>query len=103
MTQWEVLLVIIVVIELIVLVINNFVSPSTKNNLHIAKVIQKNTDAIENLTKEINSLTTDNEKDHNTFFKEINNLNKEVGILKEKHNSDIKLLDTQIKTHHRKD
>ena len=101
MTQWEVLLAGLVILELIVLVINNFISPSAKNNLHIAKVIQKNTDAIDNLTKEISSLTTNNEKDHNTFFKEINNLNKEVGILKQQHNSDVKLLETKMQ--HRKD
>ena len=92
MTQWEVLLVFVVIVEFIALVIKNFVDPSNKRNLHVTQVIQKNTDAIENLTKEITKLTTDNKKEHDEFSKSINKLKHDVGLLKQKHESDMELI-----------
>ena len=97
MTQWEVLLVIIVVLELIVLVIDKFVNPANKKNLENVQVIQQNTDAINNLTEKIGTLTTGNQKDHDKFYKSINNLEQDVAVLKEKHNSDVRILQEQIR------
>ncbi len=80
MNEWGVVIVIISLVGLII----SFINPTVKTT----KVIQQNTDAINNLTKEINSLTTNNQKDHDHFFKEINSLNKHVALLQEKHKGD---------------
>lgn len=102
MTQWEVLLTGLVILELIVLVLNNFVNPSNKREMDTIKVIQHNTDAIKELTREINSLTIDNDKDHAHFHKSINSLDRELGILKQKHDSDVELLKSEY-NHSRRD
>lgn len=88
MTEWEVLLVIIVILELIVLVLNNFINPSRKKDIDTVKVIQHNTDAINTLTDKIDSLTVSNNRDHEHFYSSINHLNKDVAVLKEKHRND---------------
>lgn len=88
MNEWSVLLAIIVILELIALVINNFIKPTNKKDIDTVRVIQQNTDAIQELTKEINSLTVNNLKDHEHFHSSINRLNKDVAILQEKHKND---------------
>lgn len=97
MTQWEVLLVGIVILELVALIINTFINPSKKRDQDIAIIIQQNTDAIKGLTTELKDLTTTNTKDHDHFHKSINGLNQDVALLKQKHNSDIKLLEEHIR------
>lgn len=94
MDRWEIVLVAVVLLDLIVLILNNFVRPSQKKETEALKqhkelslVIQHNTDAINGLTEKIDELTSKNNKDHDHFFSSINNLNKEIAVLKEKHKS----------------
>ena len=44
------------------------------------------------LSEKLKELTEDNRKDHESFFKSINGLKMDVAILKEKHESDIRLI-----------
>lgn len=80
MTEWNVFQVIITIVGFLAVVIK------------ISNVIQKNTDAINNLTSELSELTNNNKEEHKAFHKSINHLNEEFAVMKEKHNSDIKLL-----------
>lgn len=88
MTEWGVLLAGLVVLDLIALVLNTFVNPSKKREIDTVKVIQHNTDAINNLTTKIDALTISNSKDHDHFHSSINRLNQDVAILQEKHRND---------------
>lgn len=88
MTEWGVFLIIICILELIALLTNTFIRPFNKKEMDNVKVIQQNTDAIIGLTKEINSLTVNNTKDHEHFHSSINKLNKDVAVLQEKHRND---------------
>ncbi len=80
MTEWLIVTVIVALIGLI----TPFVTLSVKTT----KVIQQNTDAINNLTSEIQTLTVNNNKDHDHFHSCINKHSVEIAILKEKHRND---------------
>ena len=80
MSEWIIVTVVITLIGLI----TPFVTLSVKTT----KVIQQNTDAINNLTTEINSLTVSNNKDHDHFHSCINKHSVEIAILQEKHKND---------------
>lgn len=99
MTQWEVFLVIIVVLEFIALILNGFVNPRNKKDSDLTKVIQQNTDAINNLTDKLDTLTSENSKEHEDIYKtidkhteHINKNTKDLAVLKEKHKSDVEFL-----------
>lgn len=76
MTAWQVVEIIISIAGLISLAVP------------LIRVIQKNTDAINSLTKELKDLTINNKTDHDHFFSSINKLNIDVELLKEKHRKD---------------
>lgn len=80
MNEWQVVLVIISLIGLMSAVITPI--------LKTTKVIQKNTDAINNLTTKLDEMTTNNSKDHDHFHSSINKLSKDVAVLQEKHRKD---------------
>ena len=63
----------------------------------ISSIIQKNTDAINGLTEKLNSISNDNKKDHDNFYSSINHLEQDVAVLKEKHESDIRLLEEKTR------
>lgn len=88
MNEWGVFLVIVSILSFITMIINTFVNPSNKKELDTARVIQQNTDAIKELTKEINTLTVSNVRDHEHFHSSINKLNRDVAVLQEKHRND---------------
>jgi hypothetical protein len=88
MNEWGVFLAIIVILNFAVTILNNFVRPINKKELDTARVIQQNTDAIKELTKEINTLTVSNVRDHEHFHSSINRLNRDVAVLQEKHRND---------------
>lgn len=80
MSEW----LIVTVIAALIGLMTPFVTLSVKTT----KVIQQNTDAINNLTSEIQTLTISNNKDHDHFHASINKLNVDMAILKEKHRND---------------
>ena len=80
MSEWLIFTVIVALI--------GFVTPIITLSVKTTKVIQQNTDAINNLTTEINSLTVNNNKDHDHFHSSINRLDRDVAVLKEKHRND---------------
>lgn len=88
MTEWQVVTLIGGILAFMVGTVFPIVRPLIKLN----SVMQKNTDAIDSLTKEIKELTINNKEDHNHFFKSINHLKSDVELLKQKHDSDIELL-----------
>lgn len=88
MTEWQVVLLIGSILTFMVGTIFPIVRPLIKLN----SVMQKNTDAIDSLTNEIKELTINNKEDHNHFFKSINRLNSDIEVLKQKHKSDVELL-----------
>jgi hypothetical protein len=92
MTEWNIFLVVVVILEFVVLITNNFINPSKKREIDTIKVIQHNTDAIKELTNEISSLTVSNSKEHEHFHRSINKLEKDVAVMKEKHDADIRVL-----------
>ena len=66
--------------------------PIIKPLIKLNSVMQKNTDAIDALNKTVNDLSINNKKEHDHFYKDINNLKSDVGILKIKHDKDVELL-----------
>lgn len=83
MTEWNVFEVIVYIVGFLVVVIK------------ISNVIQKNTDAINNLTSELSELTDNNKKDHKHFHESINTLKEDVKVMKQKHTDDIELIKTK--------
>lgn len=88
MNEWGVFLAIVVILNFVTSIVTNFVRPSNKKEIDTARVIQQNTDAIKELTKEINTLTVSNVRDHEHFHSSINRLNRDVAVLQEKHRND---------------
>lgn len=82
--EWQIIQVIVYVVSFLVTVVGF--------GIKLSNVIQKNTNAINNLSEKLKELTEDNRKDHESFFKSINSLKMDVAILQEKHESDIKLM-----------
>ena len=82
--EWQIIQVIVYIVSFLVTVVGF--------GIKLSSVIQKNTNAINNLTEKLKELTEDNRKDHESFFKSINSLKMDVAILQEKHESDIKLM-----------
>lgn len=82
--EWQIIQVIVYVVSFLVTVVGF--------GIKLSNVIQKNTNAINNLTEKLKELTEDNRKDHEIFYKSINGLKMDVAILKEKHESDLKLM-----------
>ena len=82
--EWQIIQVIVYVVSFLVTVVGF--------GIKLSNVIQKNTNAINNLSEKLKELTEDNRKDHESFFKSINSLKIDVAILQEKHESDIKLM-----------
>lgn len=99
MNEWGVFLVIVAITNFIATILTVFVRPSTKNSIDTVKVIQQNTIAITSLTEKLDDLTSTNTKDHNKFYKDINQLKQDTAVMKEKHHADIEIL----KEHFRKD
>lgn len=66
--------------------------PIIKPLIKLNGVMQKNTDAIDALNKTVNDLSINNKNDHEHFYRTINNLKSDVEVLKQKHNSDVALL-----------
>lgn len=82
--EWQIIQVIVYIVSFLVTVVGF--------GIKLSNVIQKNTNAINNLSEKLKELTEDNRKDHESFFKSINGLKMDVAILQEKHESDIKLM-----------
>ena len=82
--EWQIIQVIVYIVSFLVTVVGF--------GIKLSSVIQKNTNAINNLTEKLKELTEDNRKDHESFFKSINSLKMDVAILQEKRESDIKLM-----------
>ncbi len=82
--EWQIIQVIVYIVSFLVTVVGF--------GIKLSNVIQKNTNAINNLSEKLKELTEDNRKDHESFFKSINSLKMDVAILQEKHESDIKLM-----------
>ena len=82
--EWQIIQVIVYIVSYLVTVVGC--------GIKLSSVIQKNTNAINNLSEKLKELTEDNRKDHESFFKSINGLKMDVAILKEKHESDIRLI-----------
>ena len=82
--EWQIIQVIVYIVSFLVTVVGF--------GIKLSSVIQKNTNAINNLSEKLRELTEDNRKDHESFFKSINSLKMDVAILQEKHESDIKLM-----------
>lgn len=82
--EWQIIQVIVYIVSFLVTVVGF--------GIKLSSVIQKNTNAINNLSEKLKELTEDNRKDHESFFKSINSLKMDVAILQEKHESDIKLM-----------
>ena len=82
--EWQIVQTIVYLVSFLVTVVGFGVK--------LSNVIQKNTNAINNLSEKLKELTEDNRKDHESFFKSINSLKMDVAILQEKHESDIKLM-----------
>ena len=82
--EWQIIQVIVYIVSFLVTVVGF--------GIKLSNVIQKNTNAINNLAEKLKELTEDNRKDHESFFKSINSLKMDVAILQEKHESDIKLM-----------
>ena len=78
MDNWQIFIVIGEIVALMAVIIPFFVKNS--------KVIQKNTDAINHLTEKMNDITVNNTRDHDHFHSSINALERDVAVLKEKHN-----------------
>ena len=72
MSEW----LIVTVIAALIGLMTPFVTLSVKTT----KVIQQNTDAINNLTSEIQTLTVNNDKDHAHFHSSINKLNVDMAV-----------------------
>ena len=97
MTEYEVILIGIVVLELIALILNTFINPSKNKEIDTVKVVQHNTDAVKALTDKIDALTITNNDEHEYFYENINNIKTDVEVLKQKHESDVTLLKEKIK------
>ena len=82
--EWQIVQTIVYLVSFLVTVVGF--------GIKLSSVIQKNTNAINNLSEKLKELTEDNRKDHESFFKSINSLKMDVAILQEKHESDIKLM-----------
>ena len=82
--EWQIIQVIVYIVSFLVTVVGF--------GIKLSNVIQKNTNAINNLSEKLKELTEDNRKDHESFYKSINSLKMDVAILQEKHESDIKLM-----------
>lgn len=82
--EWQIIQVIVYIVSFLVTVVGF--------GIKLSNVIQKNTNAINNLAEKLKELTEDNRKDHEIFYKSINGLKMDVAILKEKHESDIKMI-----------
>ena len=82
--EWQIIQVIVYIVSFLVTVVGF--------GIKLSNVIQKNTNAINNLSEKLKELTEDNRKDHESFFKSINSLKMDVAVLQEKHESDIKLM-----------
>lgn len=89
MGNWEVFETIVYIVGFLAVVIPMAVSQ--------AKVIQKNTDAINGLTRELRETTSNNKKEHEYFFSSVNTLKQDVAVLKEKHDADVKILKEHFK------
>ena len=92
MNEWGVVLVAVVVLNIITSIINTFVNPNKKKEIDNVRVIQENTDAITNLTGKLTELTTENKRDHDEFYDSISGIKQDVALLRQKHESDVKLL-----------
>lgn len=82
--EWQIIQVIVYIVSFLVTVVGF--------GIKLSNVIQKNTNAINNLSEKLKELTEDNRKDHESFFKSINSLKMDVAILQERRESDIKLM-----------
>lgn len=89
MTDWG-------VFETLVFIIGFLITVGTLI-IKISKVIQQNTDAVNNLTAELKELTTTNKKDHDVFYSSINTIKMDVAVLKQKHDADIHLIEEHIR------
>ena len=95
MNEWGVFLVIVEVVGFLIMILTFILTRSDKRSdkdTDIAVVIQKNTDAINGLTKELRELSVDNKRDHDEFYSDINKIKLDVAKLKVKHEADIELL-----------
>lgn len=82
--EWQIVQTIVYLVSFLVTVVGFGVK--------LSNVIQKNTSAINNLTEKLKELTEDNRKDHEIFYKSINSMKTDIAILKERHESDLKLM-----------
>lgn len=89
MNEWQVFLTIVEIVGFVALIVG-FV-------LKVTKVVDKNTFAINRLTDELLEERKSNEKDHEQFYKSINNLKQDVSNLKIKHDADVKILEEHIR------
>lgn len=89
MNEWQVFLTIVEIVGFVALIVG-FV-------LKVTKVVDKNTFAINRLTDELLEERKSNEKDHEQFYKSINNLKQDVSNLKIKHEADVKILEEHIR------
>ena len=88
MTEWGVFLVIAALVSFVMVFVK------------VGNTIQKNTDSndalketLNDLKSALNTLSKDNKEEHNTFRKSISRLDKEVEVLKTKHDADIHRLE----------
>lgn len=88
MNEWQVFLTIAEIVGLISVVVG-FV-------LKITKVVDANTFAINRLTDELLEERKSNEKEHEKFTKDIDNLKQDVSNLKIKHEADVHILEEHI-------
>ena len=88
MNEWQIFLTIAEIV--------GFVSVIVGFVLKITKVVDANTFAINRLTDELLEERKSNEKEHEQFFKSINNLKQDVSNLKIKHDADVQLLEEHI-------
>lgn len=88
MNEWQIFLTIAEIV--------GFVSVIVGFVLKITKVVDANTFAINRLTDELLEERKSNEKEHEQFFKSINNLKQDVSNLKLTHDADVRMLEDHI-------
>lgn len=82
MNEYTVVLIIITLVNFIIAILN-FAKSSGKDTRDLRDSNIKLTESNNNLSSQLEKITSDNDKDHNTFFKKINDHETRITVLED--------------------